>query len=79
MINEVSAKTIRCPYCGERLDILVDGSLPEQEYVEDCSVCCRPMLIYFELADGEILAITDTEKDEVITTLTDTLERSRKL
>ena len=45
MTNEISAKTISCPYCGEHIDIFIDGSLPEQEYVEDCQVCCRPIVL----------------------------------
>jgi hypothetical protein len=45
LVNEITAKTISCPYCGEHIDILVDGSLPEQEYVEDCQVCCRPIML----------------------------------
>jgi len=32
-----------CPYCGERVELLVDaGGGSTQEYVEDCEVCCRP-------------------------------------
>jgi hypothetical protein len=34
---------VRCPYCGEVNEIVLDpGSGTEQEYVEDCQVCCRP-------------------------------------
>ena len=34
---------VRCPYCGEINEITLDpGSGSEQEYVEDCQVCCRP-------------------------------------
>ena len=35
-----------CPYCGEPIALWVDedgGSA--QTYVEDCSVCCRPMQV----------------------------------
>jgi len=32
-----------CPYCGERLTLLVDPSAGEQVYIEDCVVCCRPI------------------------------------
>lgn len=45
MTNEISTKTIGCPYCGETIEILVDQSLPDQEYVEDCQVCCRPIVL----------------------------------
>lgn len=35
--------TVVCPYCGERIQLLVDRSAGEQSYVEDCSVCCAPI------------------------------------
>ena len=32
-----------CPHCGEHVSISVDaGGGDDQEYVEDCPVCCRP-------------------------------------
>ncbi len=47
-------KRIGCPYCGELIGILIDLSAPEQEYVEDCSVCCQSMrLVVTVPADGE--------------------------
>lgn len=34
---------VSCPYCGEINEIVLDpGSGTEQEYIEDCQVCCRP-------------------------------------
>ncbi|MDX1453183.1 MAG: CPXCG motif-containing cysteine-rich protein [Oleiphilaceae bacterium] len=36
---------VQCPYCWEAIEIVVDCSLGEQEYVEDCFVCCRPILL----------------------------------
>lgn len=43
-----------CPYCGERIEILVDTSAGDQRYVEDCQVCCRPIEIAVAIgADGE--------------------------
>jgi hypothetical protein len=27
------------------ISVLVDNSLPEQQYVEDCQVCCRPIVV----------------------------------
>lgn len=41
---EMLEKTVSCPYCGERLDVLLDPSVPEQNYIEDCQVCCRPIV-----------------------------------
>ena len=32
-----------CPYCNESVTVWVDaGGGTEQNYVEDCPVCCRP-------------------------------------
>ena len=38
-------RDISCPYCGEQIDILVDPSITEQSYIEDCQVCCRPIVL----------------------------------
>lgn len=40
MIDEV---TVNCPYCGESFSTVVDYSAGEQNYIEDCFVCCRPI------------------------------------
>ena len=35
---------VACPHCGEEIELVVDpGGGSEQEYIEDCEVCCRPM------------------------------------
>jgi len=41
-----------CPYCGEPGEVVLDLSGGDQDYYEDCAVCCRP--IRFGLhTDGE--------------------------
>ena len=37
--------TIACPYCGEALTIGVEPETRGQRYIEDCQVCCQPMVI----------------------------------
>jgi hypothetical protein len=34
-----------CPYCGEPVQLIVDTSAGVQQYIEDCQVCCRPMVV----------------------------------
>ena len=36
---------IVCPYCGEVSTLLLDASIAQQQYTEDCAVCCRPMVV----------------------------------
>ncbi len=46
-----------CPYCGEAIQLLVDCSIPEQEYIEDCQVCCRPIQILAQVDSEGIPAL----------------------
>lgn len=41
-----------CDACGEEIVVPIDLSAgPNQEYVEDCPVCCRPNVIHVEVDD----------------------------
>ncbi len=49
--------TVTCPSCFESFTI--PGPAPSEvptEWDYDCEVCCRPMLIRFDLVDGEVMA-----------------------
>ena len=54
---------VLCPYCGERVELLVDATLPHQQYVEDCEVCCRPMLVTID-ATSEDPIVDVTRENE---------------
>jgi hypothetical protein len=34
--------------------LTLDLSVPEQSYIEDCPVCCRPMLVSYAATEGEV-------------------------
>ena len=55
--------SVRCPYCGEINEIALDpGSGSEQEYVEDCQVCCRPWRVAVRyLSDGSAEVLVEVE------------------
>ena len=44
-----------CPWCGEPCLLVIDCSTGDQQgrqqYVEDCQVCCRPMVVSIVLHD----------------------------
>ncbi len=43
-----------CPYCWEPLTLLIDAEDFGVDYVEDCQVCCRPMIVTATLdSDGD--------------------------
>jgi hypothetical protein len=45
---------IQCPYCGESIEIIIDGSIEQQNYIEDCSVCCRPIELSVAVVDDGV-------------------------
>jgi hypothetical protein len=59
------AAVVYCPYCGEPSEVAVDpGGGAQQEYVEDCPVCCRPWRVTVAYqSDGtvDVWAQTDDE------------------
>ncbi len=56
---------ISCPYCGETITALIDCSIPEQNYVEDCQVCCSPILIGVTVdADSQIESVVVRQENE---------------
>jgi hypothetical protein len=54
-----------CPYCGETSSIAVDpGGGEEQEYIEDCPVCCRPWRVLVTYgADGRAEVWVEGEEE----------------
>jgi hypothetical protein len=52
-----------CPSCGEEIVVPIDASAgDEQEYVEDCPVCCSPVVLQVSVEpDGEIRIVARTE------------------
>ena len=38
-MSALDSVLVQCPYCWETLDLSVDPSVEDQEYVEDCQVC----------------------------------------
>ena len=50
--------TVQCPYCGALNEELIDCSIEvPSEYVEDCEVCCSPMVLTVLSVDGEEPAV----------------------
>ncbi|WP_136481736.1 CPXCG motif-containing cysteine-rich protein [Cognatitamlana onchidii] len=43
-----------CPYCWETISMLLDTSVPLQQYVEDCEVCCHPIQIQVAFVNSEL-------------------------
>jgi hypothetical protein len=53
-MNLIRGQAATCPHCWETIDLTLDLSVPEQSYIEDCPVCCRPIVVSYTTADGEL-------------------------
>ena len=42
----------QCPYCWEEISMLLEPSNQEQQYIEDCEVCCRPIQIQYSFEES---------------------------
>ncbi len=45
-----------CPYCWEKISMLLDPDMSDEVYVEDCQVCCNPIEIKFTMIDGKLIS-----------------------
>ncbi|MFN7728148.1 MAG: CPXCG motif-containing cysteine-rich protein [Bdellovibrio sp.] len=54
-------KFFKCPYCFEKISMLLDISLEEQQtYIEDCEVCCQPIQITYAVANAKLINFSAT-------------------
>lgn len=54
-----------CPYCGEPISLWLDETGgTSQHYIEDCSICCRPITIQVHVDEnGEPTATLQRDDD----------------
>ncbi len=43
-----------CPHCWESISMLLDNSVYNQSYIEDCEVCCNPIQITTQFINSEL-------------------------
>jgi hypothetical protein len=49
-------KFFKCPYCFQKISMLLDCSNDgTQTYIEDCEVCCRPIQITYTVTNGHLV------------------------
>ena len=45
----------QCPYCWENVSMIIDKSVHNDTYIEDCEVCCNPIEIEYQSNGDEII------------------------
>ena len=51
-----------CPVCGQEIESAADPSQgTSQRYIEDCHVCCRPLVLHVEIDGDRSVAFAEPE------------------
>jgi hypothetical protein len=59
-----SEASAQCPYCGEWVALELDPLGPsEEQYVEDCPVCCRPWVVHVQRSESGVESWLTREDD----------------
>jgi len=48
---------ITCPFCTEPTVVVADMYISHQSFIEDCTVCCRPIEIQIFCEDGSLTSV----------------------
>lgn len=56
---------VQCPYCGESIELVIDDSVGDQRYIEDCQVCCRPITVAVHLDEEGVPSVVVSGEDDV--------------
>jgi hypothetical protein len=43
-----------CPYCWQQISMVLDTSVDDQTYIEDCEVCCKAIEVHYTVSGEEI-------------------------
>ena len=43
-----------CPYCWEKISMLIDSSVGDKNYIEDCETCWNPIQISYTILENEV-------------------------
>jgi len=52
MIGLLEERDIPCPWCGARFTVLLDLSAGDRSYIEDCQVCCEPIIFNLHIDEA---------------------------
>ncbi|PVZ66727.1 CPXCG motif-containing cysteine-rich protein [Pelagibaculum spongiae] len=62
-MNSLSERSVDCPYCGEKIDVLIDFEDIGNQYVEDCQVCCKPIVFSVSALEDSLEVLVRSEDD----------------
>ncbi|MFK8060241.1 MAG: CPXCG motif-containing cysteine-rich protein [Polaribacter sp.] len=46
----------QCPHCWSEISMILDASVHQQTYIEDCEVCCNPIEVTPTFEERELIS-----------------------
>jgi len=63
-MNILETVQVQCPYCGEIMELQIERAEEEQELIEDCPVCCKPVTVVVTSSDNGIISAEARHEDD---------------
>jgi|MDTC01.1.fsa_nt_gb transcription elongation factor Elf1 len=57
-INKMLEHYFDCPHCWENQLKMIDSSISNQSFIEDCEVCCNPLEFNLTLSENELTSFS---------------------
>ena len=63
----VISKSISCPHCGHHQYVNIDSSSGDQDYYDDCRICCNPihLRLHIDNARQKIEFYVDADDEQI--------------
>ena len=63
-MSDLDQVQIRCPYCGEQFDLEVEIGGAAEDYEEDCTVCCRPIVLHISRDENGVPSVSASKESD---------------
>ena len=64
-MEPLAEQIVSCPYCGEDIEVLIDQQEAGHQYIEDCQVCCKPIVFLVAVNSTGNLTVSVRDENEV--------------
>ena len=64
IVESLAEQVVNCPYCGEAIEVLIEHEDAGHQYIEDCQVCCKPIIFIIEVDSMGNLSVTVRDENE---------------
>lgn len=64
-MHAIESFTVQCPYCGELIELMVEYIERDQDYIEDCQVCCKPINIHVHATDKNLPELIVKQENDI--------------